>query len=155
MDDQPRYKPFRPMADSPFRDPAQLPVEGTIARGRLPQAVPETIPLPITAELLARGQERYQIYCLPCHSPLGDGDGFVTRRGFPNPPSYHSPRLRAASDKHFYQVMTEGYGIMYSYADRVAPTDRWAIVAYIRALQLSQHTPAAALPADVTLPEAP
>ncbi|MGH8797704.1 MAG: c-type cytochrome, partial [Caldimonas sp.] len=99
--------------------------------------------------LLLRGQERYTIYCMPCHSPAGDGDGPVVRRGFPAPPSYHSERLRGAPDRHYYDVITHGYGVMYPYADRVAPADRWAIVAYIRALQLSQHAPVAALPPEL------
>ncbi|MGV3652865.1 MAG: c-type cytochrome [Noviherbaspirillum sp.] len=106
-------------------------------------------PYPVTSQLLARGQERYTIYCQPCHSPAGDGDGWIARRGFPHPPSYHIERLRAASDRHFFDVITNGYGIMYSYADRVEPPDRWAIVAYIRALQLSQHADARALPEAV------
>jgi mono/diheme cytochrome c family protein len=101
---------------------------------------------PVTARLLARGQERYGIYCLPCHSPAGDGDGPVARRGFPNPPSFHEQRLREAPDRHFFDVITHGHGVMYSYADRVTPEDRWAIVAYIRALQLSQHALVAQLP---------
>jgi len=96
-------------------------------------------PYPISAQLLSRGRERFDIYCSPCHSPVGDGDGRVVRRGFPAPPSYHSERLRNAPDSHFYAVITNGYGAMYSYASRVPPADRWAIVAYIRALQLSQH----------------
>ena len=100
---------------------------------------PATNPLPITMQTLARGRERYDIYCSPCHSIAGDGDGMVARRGFPHPPSYHSDKLRNAPDAHFYNVITNGYGIMYSYADRVEPRDRWAIVAYIRALQLSQN----------------
>lgn len=100
----------------------------------------------ITAALLQRGQERFDIYCLPCHSPLGDGDGPVARRGFPHPPSFHEQRLRDAPDRHFFDVITHGHGVMYSYADRVTPQDRWAIVAYIRALQLSQAAPLAQLP---------
>jgi mono/diheme cytochrome c family protein len=96
-------------------------------------------PLPLTAATLARGQERFNIYCSPCHSEAGDGDGMVVRRGFPHPPSYHSERLRHAPDAHFFNVITHGYGAMFSYADRIEPDDRWAIVAYIRALQLSQH----------------
>jgi mono/diheme cytochrome c family protein len=100
----------------------------------------------VTAALLRRGQERYTIYCMPCHSPAGDGDGPVVRRGFPHPPSYHEQRLRDAPDRHFFDVITQGHGVMYSYADRVSPQDRWAIVAYIRALQLSQHAQLAALP---------
>lgn len=106
-------------------------------------------PPPITGALLQRGQERYSIYCLPCHSPVGDGDGPVVRRGFPAPPSYHEQRLRDAPDRHFYDVISNGYGIMHSYADRVAPPDRWAIVAYIRALQLSQRAQVAQLPPAV------
>jgi len=98
----------------------------------------QAIPYPVTMQLLQRGRERFAIYCEPCHSPVGDGDGMVARRGFPHPPSYHIARLRSAPDRHFYDVITNGYGIMYSYADRVAPEDRWAIVAYIRALQRSQ-----------------
>ena len=108
-----------------------------------------TAPPPITQALLARGQQRFDIYCMPCHSPLGDGDGPVVRRGFPRPPSYHEQRLRDAPDRHFYDVISNGYGIMHSYADRVPPQDRWAIVAYIRALQLSQNAPLAQLPASV------
>lgn len=102
-------------------------------------------PLPITADLLARGRERFNIYCAPCHSVAGDGDGMIVRRGFPRPPSYHTDRLRNAPDSHFYQVISNGYGVMYPYADRVAPQDRWAIIAYIRALQLSQHAAASML----------
>ena len=101
---------------------------------------------PITRTLLLRGQERYSIYCLPCHSPLGDGDGPVARHGFPHPPTYHQTRLRDATDRYLFDVITDGHGVMYSYADRVSPQDRWAIVAYIRALQLSQSAPVAQLP---------
>lgn len=104
-------------------------------------------PLPITPELLARGRERFDIYCAPCHSRAGDGDGMIARRGFPAPPSYHTERLRNAPDSHLYQVISDGYGVMYPYADRITPHDRWAIVAYIRALQLSQHAPASELSA--------
>lgn len=104
---------------------------------------------PPTPALLRRGQQRYTIYCVPCHSPLGDGDGPVVRHGFPAPPSYHQARLREAPDRHFYDVITHGHGIMVSYADRLAPEDRWAVVAYIRALQLSQHAPIAALTPDL------
>ena len=98
-------------------------------------------PLPLTRALLQRGQERFEIYCAPCHDRSGNGDGMIVRRGFPAPPSYHTDRLRNAPDSHFYQVISNGYGVMYPYADRVDPRDRWAIVAYIRALQLSQHAP--------------
>ncbi|HSD00139.1 MAG TPA: cytochrome c [Casimicrobiaceae bacterium] len=100
---------------------------------------------PITLPLLVRGRERFDIFCSPCHSIAGDGDGMVARRGFPHPPSFHSDRLREASDAHFYAVITEGYGVMHSYADRVPSSDRLAIVAYIRALQFSQQVPATQL----------
>lgn len=110
---------------------------------------PARNPLPITRELLQRGRARFNIYCAPCHSPAGDGDGMVARRGFPHPPSYHTGRLRKAPDSHFFAVITHGYGAMYSYADRVNEHDRWAIVAYIRALQLSQHARLEDLPRDL------
>jgi mono/diheme cytochrome c family protein len=97
---------------------------------------------PLTLALLERGQQRYRIYCTPCHSELGDGNGMVVQRGFQRPPSYHSERLRQATTQHFYDVITHGYGVMYSLAGRVAPDDRWSIAAYIRALQLSQHASA-------------
>jgi mono/diheme cytochrome c family protein len=105
-------------------------------------------PFPYTPERLARGRERFDIYCAPCHGELGDGDGMIAQRGFPHPPSYHSERLRQAPDSHFYDVIAQGYGVMYPYADRVTPADRWAIVAYIRALQLSQHAALDQLSAD-------
>ena len=106
-------------------------------------------PLPVNMALLQRGQERYGIYCLPCHSASGDGDGMVVRRGFPRPPSLHLERLRSASDRHLYEVIGNGWGVMYAYAAPVPPADRWAIVAYIRALQLSQHAELARLPESV------
>lgn len=113
------------------------------AQGAMPtHEAAETAP-PLTPALLQRGQQRYRIYCTPCHSELGDGNGMVVQRGFPHPPSYHSERLRQVATQHFYDVITHGYGAMYSFAGRVAPEDRWAIAAYIRALQLSQHASAA------------
>ena len=96
-------------------------------------------PPPVTLALLQHGQERFHIYCTPCHSELGDGHGMIVQRGFSPPPSYEDARLRGISTQHFYDVITNGYGAMYSYAQRVPPADRWAIAAYIRALQLSQH----------------
>ena len=95
-------------------------------------------PPPVTLALLQRGQERFRINCTPCHSELGDGHGMIVQRGFPAPPSYHIARLRDAPVEHFYDVITNGYGVMYSFAYRVQPADRWAIAAYIRALQRSQ-----------------
>ncbi|HWQ34669.1 MAG TPA: cytochrome c [Blastocatellia bacterium] len=107
-----------------------------------------SFPFPITAEVLARGEERFNINCSPCHGRTGYGDGMVVRRGFPQPPSYHIDRLRNAPNTHFFEVMTNGFGRMWSYADQVSPRDRWAIIAYIRALQLSQNATVADVPAD-------
>ncbi len=168
MYNQPRFKPLRPTPLFPDGNSSRTPPEGTVphaignfadtSSGRAGTDVAQsqqaarrapTMPFRITAEVLQRGQDRFLIYCAPCHSPAGDGDGLVPRHGFPHPPSYHIDRLRAAPDRHFFDVITNGYGIMYSYADRVTPLDRWAIVAYIRALQLSQHAQASELPADV------
>lgn len=109
---------------------------GTVGEVNLAQG---DIPIPITLKLLQRGQERYNIYCSPCHGIAGYGHGLVVLHGFPAPPSYHIPRLRHAPDAHFYNVITTGFARMFSYASRVKPRDRWAITAYIRALQLSQH----------------
>ncbi|MGI8955349.1 MAG: c-type cytochrome [Chthoniobacterales bacterium] len=104
------------------------------------------LPVKLTPALLERGQERYDIYCAVCHGATGEGNGEIVQRGFPAPPTYHSDRLRNAPIGHFYDVITNGYGVMYSYAVRVEPQDRWAIAAYIRALQLSQHASANELP---------
>lgn len=109
----------------------------------------QEMPYPMSEELMVHGKQRYDIYCLPCHSPVGDGDGRIVRRGFPAPPSYHIDRLRQAPDRHFYDVISDGYGVMHAYGDRIDPSDRWAIVAFIRALQLSQHAPVDELPADI------
>jgi mono/diheme cytochrome c family protein len=122
---------------SPLVAPSQMP-EGVVEFGEKGEAAP-----PLMLQLLQRGQERFRIYCSPCHSELGDGRGMIVQRGFPPPPSYHIERLRNAPPQHFFDVITNGYGAMYSYADRVQPRDRWAIVAYIRALQHSQNAKAA------------
>jgi mono/diheme cytochrome c family protein len=98
----------------------------------------EEFPVPVTKELIDRGQERFNIYCIVCHGPTGNADGMVVRRGFPKPPTYHDDRLRHAPVGHFFDVMTNGWGKMNSYASQVPPADRWAIAAYIRTLQLSQ-----------------
>ncbi|HJS86323.1 MAG TPA: cytochrome c [Acetobacteraceae bacterium] len=98
-----------------------------------------TEPPPVTLALLQRGQEQFRIYCTPCHGELGLGNGMIVQRGFPRPPAYTDADLLRAPDQHFYNVITKGWGVMYSFADRVKPADRWAITAYIRALQLSQH----------------
>ena len=96
-------------------------------------------PSPITMDTLRRGRDRFDIFCAPCHSVTGDGDGIVVRRGFPQPLSLHTAKLRAASDAHLFDVISYGYGVMYPFEDRISVPDRWAIVTYIRALQLSQN----------------
>ena len=115
--------------------------------GRVKGVAADQFPFPVTAEVLKRGRERYNIYCSPCHDYTGSGQGIIVQRGFPPPPSYHLDRLRQAPAGHFFEVMTEGFGAMYSYAGRITPEDRWAIVAYIRALQLSQHATIGDVPA--------
>lgn len=138
MTQQKRYDTYAP-ADAFGNGSAAQPLpEHTVAQGDLARAAAAKDPPPATPQLLARGQERFNIYCSPCHGASGQGDGMVVRRGFPAPPSYQEPRLLAAPASHFYDVITHGYGAMYAYATRVSPRDRWAIIAYIRALQL-QH----------------
>ena len=119
---------------------------GVIAQGEVERADAAKSPPPIDAALLSRGQQRFGIFCAPCHGLAGDGDGVIVAHGFPRPPSYFEDRLAAAPAQHFYDVMTNGYGVMFSYADRVGPADRWAIAAYIRALQWSRRTRIADIP---------
>lgn len=134
-------------------------VIGTVARGhmrtdehlytgRVNGVLVDSFPFPVTKEVLDRGRDRFNIYCTPCHDYTGSGHGMVVQRGFPAPPSYHIERLRNAPAGHFFEVMTNGYGAMYSYAARITPEDRWAIVAYIRALQISQHASLNDVPAE-------
>ena len=99
----------------------------------------DEFPMPVTKELVDRGQDRFNIYCIVCHGPTGNGDGMVVRRGFTKPPTYHDDRLRNAPVGHFFDVMTNGFGKMNSYADKLSAADRWAVVAYIRTLQVSQN----------------
>lgn len=146
MADMPRYDPLEKSGQFANGASARQPVSGTVARDEDLSPVPDEIPYPVTMALLTRGRERFDIFCAPCHGRTGDGDGMVVQRGFPAPPSYHQDALRKASDRHFYDVITNGYGAMYSYAARVPPPDRWAIVAYIRALQFSRRAPVAVLP---------
>jgi mono/diheme cytochrome c family protein len=156
MAEQPRYDPLEPSAFFTDGRSARPLVEGTVPRGylRLDEhlyggtvaSVPaDRLPVPLTRQLLVRGQERYDIYCSPCHDRVGNGQGMIVRRGFSPPPSFHDERLRLAPIGHFFIVMTEGYGTMPDYASQVTPHDRWAIAAYIRALQLSQHATLAEL----------
>ncbi len=144
MANQPRRKPYELPYGSQANWPI-TPVPNTIARD---DSVTPPSPPPVTMALLERGRERFDIYCAPCHSRLGDGNGMIVQRGFPRPPSYHSDTLRLAPNQHFYDVISHGHGIMYSYADRVEPADRWAIVAYIRALQASATASLSDVPPD-------
>ena len=166
MHDQPRFKP---LARSDFyadMRSARPPVEGTVARGewhedsyfysgKVGNQPGDAIPFPVSEEVLARGQERFNIYCSPCHSRLGDGNGMIVQRGFRPPPSFHTDRLRKAPLGYFYGVITNGFGAMPEYASQILPRDRWDIVAYIRALQLSQNATAADLPEGQKVPSQP
>jgi mono/diheme cytochrome c family protein len=161
MVDQQHLKPLA--EETFFKNDAgsRVPPAHTVARGQLradeqfytgkiDNQLAATFPMPVTRELLSRGQQRFDIYCAVCHSRTGDGNGMIVQRGFPQPPSLHEQRLRDAPPGHFFDVITNGYGVMYPYASRVSPEDRWAIAAYIRALQLSQHAaPSDAEPAGL------
>jgi len=160
MYNQPRYKTFA--ANDYFEDGASArPVPPhTVARGHADldteyyegQAedgkLVEAFPLPVTLAMLNRGRERFDIFCAVCHGRAGEGNGMIVQRGFPAPPSYQIDRLRNAPAGYLYHVITYGYGVMYPYAARVEPADRWAIVAYIRALQLSRHAALDDVPPD-------
>src|SRR5215471_13346939 len=166
MHDQPRFKPLA-MSDfyADLRS-ARPPVEGAVARGQLHEDAyfytgkignnpGDYLPFPATREVLERGQQRFNIYCAPCHSRLGDGNGMIVQRGFKQPPSYHIERLEKAPLGYFFDVMTNGFGAMPSYAAQIPERDRWAIVAYIRAFQLSQHATQAEVPAGQKVPSEP
>jgi len=143
---QPKFKAQAPStlwADGASARP--LP-KGVVAQGDLARDAAATKPPPVTQALLARGRDRYNIYCAPCHGLSGDADGIIVQHGFPAPPSYHSDALLKAPASTFYDAITNGYGVMYSYAARVSPRDRWAIIAYIRALQLSRRAKVAEVP---------
>jgi cytochrome c len=147
---QPKYLPYEPTDFFGDGRSERQPVPGTVARGQLRLdelmftgrengVVVDKFPFPITKADLDRGRERFNVYCTPCHDYTGTGRGMIVQRGFPQPPSYHIQRLRDAPAGHFYEVMTNGFGAMYSYAARVEPADRWRIAAYIRVLQLSRN----------------
>lgn len=160
MQDQPKYIALRPSDFFEDGRSARPLIEGTVARGHLEDDVAfytgkgpdgkfvETFPFPVTKEVLERGQQRFNIYCSPCHDRLGMGDGKIVRRGYRHPPSYHIDRLRQVQNGYIFDVITNGFGAMPDYAAQVQPRDRWAIVAYIRALQLSQNAPLSAVPDD-------
>lgn len=119
------------------REQGQYPL--VVLNGRENGVLVERIPIEIDGAALERGQERYEIYCVPCHGTYGQGDGLVTERGYPAPPDFGQLRLRTASDGHLFDVISNGFGIMYSYGNRIDPMDRWAIVAYVRALQRAEQ----------------
>jgi mono/diheme cytochrome c family protein len=147
MEVQPKYSEYgrAPL----FRDGVlRRPAAGAVARDDLAREADVHDRPPLTVELLSHGRQRFGIFCSPCHGARGDGNGIVVQRGMPRPTSYHDDRLRSADDQHFFDVITNGYGAMYSYASRVPPRDRWAIVAYIRALQLSRHASIDDVPPD-------
>ena len=159
MHDQPKYIPLRESAFFGDDRSARPIIEGTVARGHLHEDTlfytgkvagrdAEAFPMPITAAVLTRGRERFEIYCAVCHGRTGQGDGMVARRGFRHPPTFHQDRLRDAPVGHFFDVMTNGFGAMPDYAAQVRPGDRWAIIAYVRALQLSEHATPADVPPD-------
>jgi len=158
MHDQPRYKPLAKSTFFNDERSARPRVPGTVARGHLPgDPALETgkvgtgfvpaVPVPIDAALLKRGEQRYRIYCTPCHGQVGRGDGMIVKRGYRQPPSFHIDRLRAQPAGYFFDVITAGFGAMPDYAAQIAVPDRWAIVAYVRALQLSQNATVADVPA--------
>jgi cytochrome c553 len=159
MHDAPRYDPLEASTFFANGSSGRTPVANTVARGQMNDdrhlfegvvdgKPAETFPMPVTADLMARGQERYNVFCAPCHGRTGTGNGMVVQRGFRQPPSYHIDRLRNAPIGYFYDVMTHGFGAMQDYAAQVPVADRWAIAAYIRALQFSQRATIDDVPAD-------
>ncbi len=166
MQDQPRLNPLAKSSFYPDQRSARPPVEGTVARGQLHEDtylytgkvngnLGEAMPFPVTLEVLERGRQRFNIFCAPCHSRVGDGNGFIPSRGFARkPPSFHIERLQKEPVGYFYDVITNGFGIMPDYASQIPVRDRWSIVAYVRALQLSQHAPAADVPSGQAMPSA-
>jgi len=159
MSYQPRYDPLEPSDFFADHMAARPRIAGTVARGELSTnpfmdtgkiggADGDGFPMPVTPQVLDRGEERFNIYCSPCHGRMGDGNGMIPSRGFRHPPSFHTDVLRTAKTGHFFDVMTNGFGSMPTYAPQVPVSDRWAIIAYIRALQLSQNASVAQVPAD-------
>jgi mono/diheme cytochrome c family protein len=158
MANQPRYDPLE--ASDFFADgmSARPRVEGTVARGEMSSdgffdtgkingAVADGFPIAVTLEVINRGHERFDIYCSQCHGRTGDGNGMIPARGYRRPPSFHTETLRVATTGHYFDVMTNGFGAMPPYGKMIPPRDRWAIAAYIRALQLSQHATVEDVPA--------
>jgi mono/diheme cytochrome c family protein len=158
MHDQPKYKPQRASAFFPDGRASRPLVDGTVAWGQLAEeqadragkvkgAYVREPPVPLTRALLLRGRERFDVFCSPCHDRAGTGDGMIVQRGFRRPPSLHAERLRQQPDGYLFDVITNGFGVMPSYAAQIPAADRWAIIAYVRALQLSQGATLADVPA--------
>ena len=165
MRDQPRVDPLEesqffadglsarpvPANTIPRGEWGELMLDEHLYTGQIDGQPAETFPMPVTRELLDRGQERYDIFCSPCHGRVGDGQGMIVQRGFQQPSSFHTDRLRQEPVGYYYDVISNGFGVMYSYGSRIHPEDRWAIIAYIRALQLSQNVPLEVVPEEQRL----
>jgi mono/diheme cytochrome c family protein len=155
MANQPRHNPLSPATFFPDGRSERPAVDNTLVRGAInedPLFTPKesnAFPLPLTKELLARGQDRYNIFCSPCHGLQGDGNGMVTLRGMKHPPTYHQERVRNEPNGYFFDVITNGFGAMSGYSMQLEPRDRWAIVSYVRALQLSRNAPVGELPPNL------
>jgi mono/diheme cytochrome c family protein len=159
MHDAPRYEPLEATTFFPNGSASRVPVTNTVARGQLNDdrhlyegvvdgRPAETFPMPVTADVMARGHERFDVFCSPCHGSTGVGNGMIVQRGFRQPPSFHDDRLTNAPIGYYFDVMTHGFGAMQDYAAQISVTDRWAIAAYIRALQTSRSATVADVPAD-------
>ncbi len=159
MYDQEKYEPLEASAFFADGQSFRSQVDGTVARGQLmlddhfyqgkiQGQLAATLPVAVDRPLLARGRARYNIFCAPCHDKTGEGNGMIVQRGLKQPPTFHQQRLREVPVGHFYDVITNGFGVMYSYASRISVADRWAIVAYIKVLQLSQNLEFDQLPAE-------
>jgi cytochrome c553 len=166
MQEQPYYRPLTENKFYADKRSARPLVPGTVSwehldadtyfyTGKIGASIGDYMPFPVTAEVLTRGQQRFNIYCSPCHGEAGDGNGMVVQRGYKHPPSYHIERLRKAPIGYFFNVMSSGYGAMPDYAEQVPTADRWAIASYIRALQLSQNATPADVPAGAQIADAP
>lgn len=161
MHDQPKYIPLRPSEFFGDSRSARPLIEGTVARGHLNDDTAlntgrgpdgkfvNEFPFPVTKDVILRGQQRFNIYCSPCHDRVGDGNGKIVQRGFRHPPSYHIDRLRQVENGYIFDVITNGFGAMPDYSAQIqSPADRWAIVAYVRALQLSHNASVNDVPAE-------
>ena len=150
MAEQPKIEPLEPSTFFDAYQSARPDIAGTVAReaeleppwlttGRQAGQLIQTMPITVTEEFLRTGQEQYDVYCAPCHGLAGFGQGMVVQRGFPKPPNLHTIRLRQAPDGYYFDVISNGFGRMFGYGPQIEPVDRWAVIAYVRALQLSQH----------------